>query len=129
MALYKFCIIIIIIIIPYYYYYKSSSLTRVRLETQQLAQPFDFRLQLSNESRVRIFVDNRFAHNLLGAVSVSMHENVQGKGSTLRQCWQPQSEISCPYHGGTDLARMAAPGLLPLLVHPPGTVFRTLSAT
>jgi len=35
----------------------------------------------------------------------------------------PLSEIYCTYHGGTDSARTAA-GLLPLLVRPPGTVFR-----
>jgi len=39
----------------------------------------------------------------------------------------PLSEIYCTYHV-TDSTRTAAPGLLPLLVRPPGTVSWTLSA-
>jgi len=39
----------------------------------------------------------------------------------------PQSKIYCTNHV-SDSTRTAAPGLLPLLVRPSGTVFRTLSA-
>jgi len=39
----------------------------------------------------------------------------------------PLSEIYCTYHV-TDSTHTAASGLLPLLVRPPGLVFRTLTA-
>jgi len=56
------------------------------------------------------------------------HSDLVRFETDLASCLFLLSEVYCTHHRGTDSTLMAAPGLLPLLVLLPGTVFRTLSA-
>jgi len=40
-------------------------------QPQQLSQPLDLRLEVTNQTRVRVFVDDRLTDDLLGSVCIS----------------------------------------------------------